>query len=138
MKLLYFFIIIFLSFTTLAETLKISNVKIITAFKYTYPSTVYLTIENSSNELDYLIGAELLEHPKAYITINKTVVEKKIARIININQLAIPANSTVTLSPLGIYLIIKNLDPNSFNKHDYKIKFFFKKTGTITYSKQYK
>ena len=121
---------IFFALPAAAGSLTISDLSI----RLGKNSSVYFTINNISNNIDYLIGAELIGHPEVIVTINKTVIEKGVARIITINKLAIPANYSVKLEPIGIYLVIKNLERKNLNKQGYKVKFFFKEAGNIIYS----
>lgn len=129
MKKFILFIYIFLALPVIASDLTISDLSI----RWGKNSSVYFTINNLTNNMDYLIGAEVVGHPEAIVSINKTVIEKHIARIIKINKLAIPPHYSVKLAPIGIYLVIKNLDQKNSNPKDHKIKLFFEEAESITF-----
>lgn len=124
--------IFFISSSAIAEDLSIKNVHIRSAIEDGYLTTLYLSIENKSNEIDYLIGAEIMDYPDLVVSINKTVIEKTIVRIINIDRLAIPPQSTVTLAPLGIYIVIKKLPLKALKSRPLEMRFFFKNKGIIS------
>ena len=129
-KILLLLSYILLALSALADDLTISDLSI----RWGKNSAIYLTFNNVSNNIDYLMGAEVVGHPEAIVSINKTVIEKHIARIITINKLAIPAKYSVKLAPMEIYLVIKNLEKKSVTQENYKIRFFFKEAGSITSS----
>ncbi len=111
----------------ISKGVDISNINIRSSIKQNYPTTIYLNIENDSNQLDYLLNIEVMEQPQSSATINKTVIEQNVARIIKIDRLAIPAHSKIKLAPLGIYIVInKLLDTSSI-----KLKFTFKHAGEV-------
>lgn len=127
MKKFILFSYIFLALPVIASDLTISDLSI----RWGKNSAIYLTINNLANKMDYLIGAEVIGHPEAIVSINKTVIEKHIARIIKINKLAIPPNYSVKLAPIGIYLVIKNLEQKNSNPGNNKIKLSFQEAGSI-------
>ncbi len=124
-------LVILFAFSAQATDIKISDIYIRPALSKNHATTLYLNIENTSNEIDYLIGAELTDNPEARISINKTVIEKNIARIINIDKLAIPPRSLVKLAPLGIYLVIKN----GTSSDALKIRFIFRNHTSLVFVK---
>lgn len=123
--------IFFVSGSVIAEDLSIKNVHIRSAIEDGYLTTLYLSIENKSNEIDYLIGAEIIDYPDLVVSVNKTVIEKTIVRIINIDRLAIPPKTTVTLAPLGIYIVIKKLPLKVLKSRPLEMRFFFKNKGIV-------
>ena len=127
-KLIIFLLLPYLAW---ADSLSVSNIQLRPSLQLGYPTTIYLTINNPNNQLDYLVGVEIVNHPHASVSINKTVIEKNIARIIHIDRLAIPPNSTVSLAPLGIYLVAQNLSPNFRDNKPIQLKFIFKNYGAI-------
>ena len=124
---IFFFLTLF-AFSAQAADINIHNLYVWPALDKKHPTTFYFDIKNNSNNIDYLIGAEIIDHPEVNISINKTVIEQNIARIIYIDQLAIPANSEIKLAPIGIYLICKNF-PSEIK--DLKMKLIFKKQVII-------
>jgi len=102
-------VLLFISSISLAsENIEINNINS-RYFKNNSTLVIYCNFINKADKLDYLLNLEIIDHPEAIATINKTVIEQNIARIIKIDRLAIPAHSTVNLNPLGIYIVIHNL-----------------------------
>lgn len=92
---------------------------------------IYGVMNNISNQLDYLLGLEVVGHPEIEVTINKTVIEQNVARIIKIDRLAIPAESSVSLTPLGIYLVTTKFPEELLKVGKIKIKFIFSQYAII-------
>ena len=126
------FIVILLSlFFTIVkadEDIVIHDLIIKQAINQNHLTTIYLNIDNSSDELDYLLAVRVIDYPDAVVTINKTVIEKNVARVIKIDRLALPAHSTVKLAPLGIYIVINNL-PAKERNIPIKLELNFSKAG---------
>lgn len=121
-------LLVFFASTALAE-IKISDEFVRIGYKEDYPTTIYLKLHNIGNQLDYLLGAQVINNQNANVTINKTVIEKGVVRIIRINQLTLPANSIVELAPQGIYLVVRNINKFKLSA----IRLYFKYAGAITY-----
>ena len=100
---------LFISSLSLAQDIIISDVKIRPALQASHPTTIYLNIENISDQLDYLSEVKIIGYPDAIASINKTVIEKNVARVIHIDRLAIPPHSKISFAPGGIYIIATNL-----------------------------
>ena len=75
------------------------------------------------------MSAKIIDHPNSLVQIRKTVIEKNIVRIIKIDRLIIPAHSTVTLDPIGIYLVATG--PLYFETKPLKLEFRFENAGKI-------
>jgi copper(I)-binding protein len=112
------------------SALGVNNLQIRRAAGEGYPTTMYLDIENDSDQLDYLLGVEIVDHPESKAIINKTVIEQGIAKIVKIDRLIIPADSKIKLSPLGIYIVVSDL---TRDQKDIRIKFIFKSAEVIHY-----
>ena len=93
------------------EKIILHDIEVRSALAEGYPTSIYFIIENKGEILDYLMSVELIDYPKIKTTINKSIFEKKIARIIEINRLALPANTMVTSHPLHIYIIATGIPP---------------------------
>lgn len=128
-----FIFIVLCSFNAFAEV-KISDVSIRKGPKSDYPVTIYLKIHNTGEKLDYLLGAQIIESESSIVSVNKTVIERGVARIIRINQLALPAKSIINLSPQGIYLVARNINSFMLTNSKLSIKFCFKYSASITYN----
>jgi copper(I)-binding protein len=116
-------ILLFLPFLAQADNIIIRDMQVRKAISPNHPTTIYLTIDNLANEIDYLLEVEVNGLPA---TIRKTVIEKNIARIIKIDRLGLPAKSTVFLAPMGIYIVVN--DPVS---EPVSLKLFFHNAGVI-------
>jgi len=117
---------LFFPYIAYADDLKISNINMRSPAGDNYPASIYLNIDNQSDKLYYLLGIEILDHPNTQAKISKTVIEKTIARVITIDRLVIPSKMQVKLSPLGIFIMVKNLPKiNSPKPLELKIKFIF-------------
>ena len=124
-KLISIFIILF---PIIAKaSLSVNDINIRPALKANYPTTIYLAIDNDTNQLDYLLSVEIMDQQNSTATINKTVIEKNVARIIKIDRLAIPPNSKIDLAPFGIYIVANNF----YKAETIKIRFVFKNAGEI-------
>jgi len=122
-KIIFF---LFFPYIAYADDLKISNINMRSPAGDNYPASIYLNIDNQSDKLYYLLGIEILDHPNTQAKISKTVIEKTIARVITIDRLVIPSKMQVKLSPLGIFIMVKNLPKiNSPKPLELKIKFIF-------------
>lgn len=130
--LIIFIALLFSCLVKADDNLKIHDLIIKQAIDSNHPATIYLNIENLGNKLDYLLAVEIADHPEAIVTINKTVIEQNVARIIKIDRLTIPAESTINLAPLGIYLVARNLPATQ----SIKIKFIFSNAQEVIYSKE--
>lgn len=106
---------------SLAASINIENVQVREPFKPGAPLTIYLDIANNTDQLDYLIGAQMVTKAN----INKSIIEKGIAKTIQINRLAIPANTKVSMSPLGIYVVSYDYQNNN------KLQLFFENSGEV-------
>lgn len=124
-KILILFLIVLLPF--ISNAIIIDDVRIMQATGNNYPSVVYLSLENDSDDLEYLMGVEVIDHPESKAIISKTVIEKNVARIIKIDRLAIPDYSKINLAPIGIYIVIHNLNSSS----PIDLKFNFKNSGEV-------
>ena len=109
MKILLLLFSLLTSSLSFAQDIIISDLKTRPALQAGYPTTIYLNIENTSDQLDYLTDVKIIGYPNAIVTINKTVIEKNVARVIHIDRLAIPQHSKVSLSPRGIYIVATKL-----------------------------
>lgn len=69
--------------------------------------SIYLTIENGTNQEDRLIGA--VSDAAESVEIHQTQVENEIARMIPLEGLDIPAGSSLTISPGQYHLMLVNL-----------------------------
>ncbi len=122
------FLLFFIAlFPFISKAIIIDDVRIMQAEGNNYPAVVYLSLENDSDNLEYLVGVEVIDHPESKAIISKTVIEKNVARIIKIDRLAIPDYSKISLSPIGIYIVIHNLDSSS----PIDLKFTFKNSGEV-------
>lgn len=124
-KILTLFLIVLLPF--ISNAIIIDDVRIMQATGNNYPAVVYLSLENDSDDLEYLMGVEVIGHPESKAIISKTVIEKNVARIIKIDRLAIPDSSKINLTPIGIYIVIHNLNSSS----PIDLKFNFKNSGEV-------
>ena len=86
------------------------------------PITVYFTIENTGIDLDYLYKVIINNQPNSIVKINKTVIEKGVARVINIDRLGLPPAIKFNSKRLRIYLVIEGLPSNI---KDFELKFIF-------------
>lgn len=121
------FLLFFISlFPFFSRAIIIDDVSIMQA-EGNYPAVVYLSLENDIDSLEYLMGVEVVNHPESKAIISKTVIEKNVARIIKIDRLAIPDYSKIQLAPIGIYIVIHNLDSSS----QIDLKFTFKNAGEV-------
>ena len=112
-KLLILFLFAFpLSSSALDITLK--AVKVRFALAENYPTSIYFSIENSSNQIDYLVDAKILDCPSCKVKINKTIFEKSIARIINLDRIALPSKSKVNSEDFRIYISVDGLKSKNF------------------------
>ena len=125
-------ILIYFPFFAYAENIKIHNVQIRPALQKGFPTTVYLSIDNLTNEIDSLLKVEV--HGSTGTSINKTVIERGVARIIKIDRLTIPAHSTVNLAPFGIYIVVQGLSPEFAKETSMNIKLIFNNAGVILLS----
>ena len=100
----------------------VTDIKIKPALMAGYPTTVYFSLENDSDQLDYLLEVKSINFPSSKITIHKTIIEKNIARIIQIDRLSIPAHTKLNSLPLKIYLVIEEIPTDA---RDLKLKFIF-------------
>jgi copper(I)-binding protein len=127
------FIVILLSlFFTIVkadENIVIRDLVVKPAINQNHLTTIYLNIDNLSNQLDYLLAVSVVDHPDAIVTINKTVIEKNVARVIKIDRLALPGHSTVNLAPIGIYIVINSQTEKLFVHKPVKLEFIFAKSG---------
>ncbi|MCT4634946.1 MAG: copper chaperone PCu(A)C [Rickettsiales bacterium] len=122
------FLLFFIAlFPFISKAIIIDDVRIMQAEGNNYPAVVYLSLENDSDNLEYLVGVEVIDHPESKAIISKTVIEKNVARIIKIDRLAIPDYSKISLDPIGIYIVIHNLDSSS----PIDLKFTFKNAGEV-------
>lgn len=122
------FLLFFIAlFPFISKAIIIDDVRIMQATGNNYPAVVYLSLDNDSDNLEYLMGVEVIDYPKSKAIISKTVIEKNVARIIKIDRLAIPDYSKIHLAPIGIYIVIHNLDSSS----PIDLKFNFKNAGEV-------
>ena len=119
----FIFILLILPCFAHGKSINIENITVKPALAEGYSTSIYLDITNEKSTLDYLTKVEIIGHPEAKARINKTVIDKNIARIINIDRLIIPANSKVKLAPIGIFIRVTNL-PFNISKN-LKIKLSF-------------
>ncbi len=112
-----------------SQAIKIDHLSYRSALTADYSTSFYLEIENDSNQLDYLLEVKIIDQPNLLIQIRKTVIEKNIARIIKIDRLIVPAHSTVSLSPLGIYIVATG--PLFFQENPLKLEFIFENAGKV-------
>lgn len=126
-----FFIVLFPLFS---KAIIIDDLRIMQAKGNNYPAVVYLTLENDCDNLEYLLGIEVIDHPESKSIISKTVIEKNVARIIKIDRLAIPDHSKINLAPIGIYIVIHNLNSSS----SIDLKFTFKNAGEVIVNSEVK
>lgn len=131
MKFIACIFIYFISYSVFAEDLSIKNVKIRPAIEDVASATIYLSIENKSNQIKYLLGAQVIGYPNSIVNINKTVIEKTISRIIKIDRLAIPSQSTINLLPLGIYMVIKKIPLEVYKSKTIDIRFIFENNEIV-------
>lgn len=131
LKPLVLFLLLLSSLCSADDHIEISNLSIKFFHNKNSSVTIYGDITNPNEQLDYLLNIEVIDHPEAIVTINKTVIEQNIARIIQIDRLAIPAHTTVNLKPLGIYLIMNHLSKEVFQTNNFKVKFIFAQTEII-------
>ena len=54
----------------------VTDIKIKPALMAGYPTTVYFSLENDSDQLDYLLEVKSINFPSSKITIHKTIIEK--------------------------------------------------------------
>lgn len=104
------------------EKILLHNVEIRSALSLGYPTSIYFTLENKGDELDYLMSVVLVDYPEIKTTINKSIFEKKIVRIIKIDRLALPAHSNLNSHPLHIYIMAEGLPVYT---KSLKLKFIF-------------
>ena len=128
MRYIFIYFSIFL-LSSYSHAIKLENLKVRPALKTNYLTSFYLKIENNSDKLDYLLSVKIIDHPNSLVQIRKTVIEKNIVRIIKIDRLIIPAHSTVTLDPIGIYLVATG--PLYFKTKPLKLEFSFENAGKI-------
>jgi copper(I)-binding protein len=112
-----FLLLLFIPYLSLATSINVENIQVREPFKPNSPLTIYLDIVNNADQLDYLIGAEIIAPAGPAIpkngAINKSIIDKAIAKTIQINRLVIPANTKVSLAPLGIYIASYDYQKNS-------------------------
>ena len=65
MKFIACIFIYFISYSVFAEDLSIKNVKIRPAIEDVASATIYLSIENKSNQIKYLLGAQVIGYPNS-------------------------------------------------------------------------
>lgn len=118
-KLLILFLFAFPSLAFALE-IKVKEVKVRFALAENYPTSIYFSIENSGNNLDYLVDGKILDCPNCKTQINKTVFEKSIARIIKLDRIALPAKSNMNSEDFRIYISVDGLKSKKF-----RIKFIF-------------
>ncbi|MEK6733818.1 MAG: hypothetical protein AABY27_01785 [Pseudomonadota bacterium] len=128
MKIKLIIIGLFFSITARASDINIFNLQVRKAYTDGATTTIYFDINNNSDEINYLLDAEIINCPTCKVTINKTVIEKNVARIITINRLAIPANSSINLAQKRIYMVIKNL---GLARKPHRIKLIFQDQEVI-------
>lgn len=109
MKRICLLLILFIAISSQAEMVEVNNVRY---RKLNNNITIYMDINNNSDQLLYLLGAQIEKEPNFTFKISKTVIDNNIAKIIEINRLVIPAKAKVSLAPLGIYLVVKNVKVN--------------------------
>lgn len=117
-------LLIILLFSANAFSIETININNITFKKINDESIVlYAEIQNLSDKVEYLLDVEAKGFSEGKI--QKTVHEDNVARVIKIDRLAIPANSTIFLKPKGVYILINNLPKSPSIFKDIKIKFKF-------------
>ncbi len=104
-----------------AET-NITSIKIRPSLQLNYPTTAYFSLENNSNEPDYLLEVKLVSYPNSKVTLNKTVIENNIAHIIKIDRLSIPALMKLSSEEIKVYLVIESA-PIKLNKIEFEFIF---------------
>lgn len=122
--------LIILLFSANSFGIEAININNITFKKINDESIVlYAEIQNSSDNVEYLLSVEAQGFSEGKI--QKTVHEDNVARIIKIDRLTIPANSTVFLKPKGVYVLLNNLPKSPSIFKDIKIKFNFANLAII-------
>ena len=91
--------------------------------------SLYFNIYNQSEQVDYLMSVQTNVGNK--INIAKTVKINGINKSVFIEKVAIPPKTEVKFQPMGIYLVIGELN-NKIKKGDrIKVKLSFAKAGLI-------
>ena len=103
-------------------TVKVSNIVTRQSILDNRPITAYFTLENTGNEIDYLLEVKIENYPSALVTLHKTVIEKGVARIIKLDRLGIPSKIKFDSNKLRIYLVIEG---NYLESENIKINFTF-------------
>lgn len=117
-------VLIILLFSANAFATEAININNITFRKINEESIVlYAEIQNLSDNVEYLLNVEAQGFSEGKI--QKTVHEDNVARVIKIDRLTIPANSTVFLQPKGVYILLNNLPRSLSIFKTIKIKFKF-------------
>lgn len=127
-NLLIIFLLFYSSIVKSEGSLTASVTSIRLAIDDNHLTTIYFNIINQTKELEYLVNAEIVDYPEAKLSINKTVIDAGVARIIKIENLIIPSKSTISLKSLRIFLAVKNYPKATKNC---KIKFNFTKGQSI-------
>ncbi len=124
----YFFIL--LLFPIIVSAIEVKDIRL-ENYRIDSPSAAYLTIENDSDKVDYLLGVEIVNQPNAKAVVYKSVLDQGVARNAKIDRLAIPANSKVELNPLGIYIVLYGLEKN---KEPIELKFHFSSGNVLAFA----
>lgn len=130
MKIFLIFFTIF-PFISYADDSIISNLKIKSKIN---TITYYFDLHNNNAYTDYLLKLEITKPFYQELKIHKTVIEKNIVKIININQLALPAKTKIKFSPNGIFIIGKSF-PDML-ENEITLNLTYKIQGTKTYKLQ--
>jgi copper(I)-binding protein len=95
-------------------------------------TAAYLVIKNNSNNDYVLIGVSAIETANN-VEIHKSFVDPKgVSRMTPVDKLLIPAQSSVTIEPAGIHIMLLDLKYNLKVGAKFKLNFSFEGTDPKT------
>jgi copper(I)-binding protein len=92
-------------------------------------TAVYMNIINKG-ELDYLTNVRT--NIARMTTIHKTIFEQGVAQMVQVNRLAIPANTTIILQPKALHIMLMGLNTSLAVGESFDLELTFEKAGTVT------
>ena len=93
-------------------------------------SSLYFQITNNSDQCDSLL--KVTSDLSKNTLIQKTVRIGKIMKSITVNSVTIPAKTTINFNPMGINIMLSDIEQQLNENEQYSFTFYFQNSASLT------